>query len=452
MISLRQSLFRHASAMSLAAGAMTMTMVMAMAMVVAMAMATAIPAAASPLHSGDVRLEVVVPGDEAASIQLQRIVDVAVANADPSAVVRIDLDLPSPARLKLMATADFAPPPLPGFGAMYGEVRAVVVNDDGQRAPEAGNVELVAGDWIAVRNRFHAVALSGIAGTAEVTIEGENEPVVTWNHDAGRLELRLYTGPIEATALRAADPVLTNLLFAALWEWLRWLCFGMLWLLTTIDAALMGIGVGHIGWSIVLLSLAVKVLMLPLTKYADALQASVNRTQALLQPQLAAIKRDYKGEEAHERVLAVYKEHGVSPLYTFKSLIGFLIQIPIFIAAFDMLGENIALAGQSFLWVGDLAKPDAWLALPVVVPFFGGYLNLLPLLMTGITLLTSRIQQDPHLTPDLHRAQQVRLYAMAGAFFLLFYTFPAGMVLYWTTNNVLHLAKIVIWPTSSRKA
>ncbi|MFQ5633799.1 MAG: YidC/Oxa1 family membrane protein insertase [Gammaproteobacteria bacterium] len=217
--------------------------------------------------------------------------------------------------------------------------------------------------------------------------------------------------------------------------------FGMLWLLTTIDGV-----VGHIGWSVVLLSLAVKLLMAPLTKLADRLQASVNRTQALLQPQLAEIRRHYRGEEAHERTLGVYRDHGVSPLYTLKSLVGFLIQIPVFIAAFDMLGENIALDGAAFGWIEDLARPDHWLTLPVVLPFFGGHLNLLPLLMTGITLLTSRLQTDPHLTPELLRAQRLRLYLMAVAFFLLFYTFPAGMVLYWTTNNALHLVRILLRP------
>jgi membrane protein insertase Oxa1/YidC/SpoIIIJ len=129
-------------------------------------------------------------------------------------------------------------------------------------------------------------------------------------------------------------------------------------------------------------------------------------------------------------------------MYPVKSLAGFLIQIPVFIAAFDMLGENFALNQAAFLWIDDLAKPDQWIALPVVLPFFGGYLNLLPCLMTGVTLLTSWLQADPVLTPGLQSKQRRRLYLMAAAFFLLFYTFPAAMVLYWTTNNVLHLAKI----------
>ncbi|NND36080.1 MAG: membrane protein insertase YidC [Gammaproteobacteria bacterium] len=407
--------------------------------------AFALRAAGSPLESGDVELRVSVPGDPLATDTLQRAIDSMLTAAPGQRVADVELTLPAGAVIRLAGASSFIPPPLPGFGAFYGSVRAVIVDRSGQETLEPGLHEIEAGQWIAVRSRFQTVALSGIvAGEVDVAIERENEPVVTIAPAAGSLKLRAYSGPIESGSLRAADPVLSKMLFAALWNWLRWLCFGMVWLLTTIDGF-----VGHIGWSIILLSLAVKILMLPLTKYADSLQASVNRTQALLQPQIDEIKKNFKGEEAHEKILAVYKQHGVNPLYTMKSLLGFLLQIPIFIAAFDMLGENIALDGASLWWIDDLAKPDSWIALPFALPFFGGYLNLLPILMTGVTLLTSWKQTDPNLTPELERAQTQRLYLMAGAFFLLFYTFPAGMVLYWTTNNVLHLVKITVWGRTS---
>ena len=202
--------------------------------------------------------------------------------------------------------------------------------------------------------------------------------------------------------------------------------------------------IGNVGLSIVLLSVCVKILMSPLTMIADRWQDSVHKTMAKLQPQMDAIKREHKGEDAHNRVLAVYREHNVSPMYPVKSAAGLLIQIPIFIAAFDMLGESTLLDHTAFLWMGDLAKPDHALLLPWGLPFFGPYLNLLPFLMTGITLLSSWIQTDRSLTPELLRKQRVRLSLMAVVFFLLFYTFPAGMVLYWTTNNVLHLLKILV--------
>ena len=391
------------------------------------------------IFDGAVRFRWHVPGDAQATAELNgRAVDHFVA-ADGS-ITEIRLTVPDSAVLELLSDSAFIPEPLPGFGAVYGDVWPIAVDADGQQSLENGAAEF-DGRWVGIRSRFYAVALSDIsAGQVMVEIEHENEPRLFIAPAAGTSEIsfRLYAGPIEQSVLRSADPILTKMLYASLWNWLRWLCFGMAWLMTTINGVL-----GNIGMSIILLSVAVKVLMTPLTRAADRLQTSVNATAALLQPELAAIKRDFKGEDAHNRILATYKKHGVHPLYTMKSLAGFLIQIPIFIAAFDMLGDSFALHQKSFLWIADLSKPDQWLSLPVALPFFGGHLNLLPCLMTAFTLLTSWLQRDATLTPELIHQQRTRLFWMAGAFFLLFYTFPAGMVLYWTTNNVLALVKLI---------
>jgi len=360
--------------------------------------------------------------------------------------LKMDLEWPPGAVLEAIGEAGFIPDPLPGFGAMYGRVHPVVVDQNGQRMLDAGEdgvleLNVDPDDWIGIRNRFWAGLIRSTATSMAVRVEAqvENLPrlIIRPATDDARVALVLYAGPVELRSLTVADPKLTGMLFAALWDWVRAVTFGMLRLLNVIDGL-----VGNIGLAIILLSLCVKILMSPLTLIADRWQDSVNRTQALLQPHLDAIKREYKGEEAHERILAVYRDNGVHPMFPVKSLAGFLIQIPVFIAAFDMLGENFALNHASFLWVEDLAGPDRWMPLPVVLPFFGGHLNLLPCLMTGVTLLSSWIQADPALTPDLQAKQRRRLYLMAAAFFLLFYTFPAGMVLYWTTNNVLHLAKV----------
>lgn len=367
-----------------------------------------------------------------------------------------ELQLTAGAAIELVTDPSFIPEPLPGFGAAYGNVRAVTVNETGQStimpgADDASPVMTVApGDWIGIRNRFHT-GLIKASGNVSVQImtDGLNRPRlrITAVDEQAALSFVFYAGPIENQRLRDIDSRLTGMLFSALWDWLRALCFGMLWLLEKFVDLTDDVGIG-----IVMLSVAVKVLMSPLTHIADRLQDSVNRTQALLQPQLDVIKRDYKGEEAHNRTLAVYKEHGVHPLYTLRSLAGFLIQIPIFIAAFDMLGENVALDQASFLWIEDLARPDSWIDLPLNLPFFGSHLNLLPVLMTGVTVLTSWAQTDPALTPELLHRQRQRLYLMAGAFFVLFYTFPAGMVLYWTTNNVLHFLKIKLLPPKMASA
>jgi YidC/Oxa1 family membrane protein insertase len=356
--------------------------------------------------------------------------------------------VPAGARLDLTGGPALAGEPLPGLGGLYTDERAVLINAAGQAtlggADGAVSDRLVpAGEWAGIRGRFWTVLVQADAPLRLDASEepGRLAPELSLRRDSdgsGAVELRFYGGPVAAADLKAVAPELGGMLYAALWQWLRALAAGLRNILDFWQGV-----VGNWGLAIMLLSLSVKVLMWPLTWVAERWQADVHRQQSLLAPDLAAIRREYKGEEAHNRTLAAYRKHGISQFYTLKSLAGFLVQIPVFIAAFDMLGENFGLSGASFLWVQDLALTDRAVALPVTMPFFGGYLNLLPVLMTVFTILAARLQEDASLAPELRSAQRLRLYGMGALFFVLLYTFPAGMVLYWTTNNLLHLGRIL---------
>jgi YidC/Oxa1 family membrane protein insertase len=354
------------------------------------------------------------------------------------------IQLPAGVKLALIAGADFRPAPLPGLGAIYSGSDAVLVNGEGQLKLAAGAaMTIAAGDWAGLRSRFWSLLLQP-GDTVELTtsVGAEGLPSLEIGHretGSGALRLQLYGGPIEPASLRSVDPALTRMLYAGLWDWLRMLSFGLLYLLNAWQSV-----IGNPGLAIMLLSLTVKVLMWPLTFIAERWQADVNREQCLLKPELDAIRREFRGEEAHKRVLAVYAKHGVSQFYTVKSLAGVLIQIPVFIAAFDMLGENFLLSGAAFAGIRDLSLPDQAMALPVTLPFFGGYVNALPFLMTALTIAAARLQEDSTLSADLQHGQRLRLYGMAALFFVLLYTFPAGMVLYWTTNNLLHVIRVCV--------
>jgi len=359
------------------------------------------------------------------------------------------LQMPPGATLELAGGEDLVGTRLPGFGSFYSYARAVRVDAGGQLeltgdgdATGTGR-QSVPGEWAGLRGRFWTVLLQPKDAVQVSAIEtAPDQPTLSIRRDSaggGSLDLKIYAGPVIATELGAVAPELRGMMYASLWGWLRALAFGMHWLLGQLQQL-----VGNWGLAIMLLSLSVKLLMWPLTFVAERWQAEVNRTQNLLQPALTAVRREFKGEEAHRRTLAVYAQHGVSQFYTLKSLAGFLIQIPVFIAAFDMLGENFGLAGAGFLWVQDLSLPDRVMALPGVLPFFGGYLNLLPVLMTLFTIASARVQEEASLSAELLASQRLRLYAMAALFFVLLYTFPAGMVLYWTSNNLLHLCKIML--------
>ena len=340
--------------------------------------------------------------------------------------------------LALDAGRGLTPPPAPGFAAMLDRVHRVLVRPEGVRVlggEPSGPVLLGTREWVGVRNRFwallvHADNLGSVAprpGESLTVRIGVNQVRPVWH-------FRFYSGPVEPRALVNTDPELGHLFLSGLWTWLRGLSLFLLHLLRALTAT-----IGNTGIAIIALAAAVKLLLLPLTLVAERLQAQVQATQTRLQPGLDAINAAYRGEERTRRTVALYREAGVHPLYTLRSLVGFLIQIPVFIAAFDMLAENFDLQGVPFLWIRDLSRPDALWRLPVCFPFFGCDLNLLPFLMSGISIAALLRHHAPLLTPALVRKQRRNLTAMSVAFFFFFYTFPAGMVLYWTSTNFIQL-------------
>jgi YidC/Oxa1 family membrane protein insertase len=220
---------------------------------------------------------------------------------------------------------------------------------------------------------------------------------------------------------------------------LRWICQALYFLLNAIVMV-----IPHWGLAVMALSVVVGILMRPLSKIADRLQDQVHETDARLAPTLAAIKKEYKGEQQSEKIIAMYKAEGVHPLYSLKSLAGVFVVIPVFIGAFDMLAENIHLSGESFLWIADMSQPDAFMQLPFQIPFFGGYLNLLPFIMTGFSFIASKMHSHPAMDVAQQRKHSRNLVLMSLGFLVLFYTFPAGMVLYWTTNNLISVIK-ALW-------
>jgi len=292
-------------------------------------------------------------------------------------------------------------------------------------APTLAQVQ--AGAWQGARSRFWALVARGTPGAPEAP---------------GLLAFRVYSGPIERGLLRATDPALDALLFAHLWFWMRWLAFGLTFLLAGLRAV-----VGNAGVAVLLLAPCVKLLMRPLSATAERWQREVNELRTRLAPGIEAIKASTRGEERSRRLLELHREHGVTPFYGLKSLASLAIQVPIFFAAYHALDECFALAGVPFLWIRDLSEPDRLAAFPYALPFFGPSLNLLPFVMSGVTLLSSWLHDDGSLAPELLRRQRLGLYALAFAFFLLFYSFPAAMVLYWTSNNLVALA----WEAVSRR-
>jgi len=353
---------------------------------------------------------------------------------------RIELEWDGPQRLAIRSGASFRPREAAGFGNWLEQSRYVLIHQGEVRQVGLDEDEAVTAEidgWLGYRNRYWALMAAppgSVTATLASAPDRQDASITLAAVESGNWSI--YLGPIEPNALKQAHTDLPKLLYAGLWFWLRWICLGLFHLLAGIKLLLPSWGA-----AIMVLSLAVSILMLPLSRVADRLQQQVNETEARLAPELQRIKQNFRGEEQSAKILALYKTERVHPLYSLKSLAGVAVVIPVFIGAFDMLAENIHLLHTGFLWIADLSRPDDLFHLPFTLPFFGAEFNLLPFLMTGLSFVASLLHKPLALNAELRRRQVRNMLLLAVAFFVLFYTFPAGMVLYWTTNNLISVIK-----------
>lgn len=352
----------------------------------------------------------------------------------------LGLELSRPQDMAMTSGEAFFPPEVAGFGAWLESLRYVVFDAGDLRQhglDEALEPWQVNSQWLGYRNRYWAAMIMPQSQALATLRTGEQqaEAQVDLSPSPGDpIRFMIYAGPVEPAALKSGHPELGALMYSGLWFWLGWICQALFWLLATIHSLIPNWAV-----AIILMSLLVQLVMKPLNRMADRLQDDVRATEARIAPGLNAIKKEYKGADQAERILALYKEENVHPLYSLKSMAGVLVIIPVFIGAFNMLSENIWLSGESFLWIRDLSLPDAIASLPFSVPFLGSGINLLPFIMVALSVPASMLRNAGDTDPSLHKRHTRNLVLMSLVFFLLFYTFPAGMVLYWVTNNAVSL-------------
>ena len=128
-------------------------------------------------------------------------------------------------------------------------------------------------------------------------------------------------------------------------------------------------------------------------------------------------------------------------LQFYGGMAGLFIQIPIFVALFNVLGDAWKISGQAFLWIQDLARSDRLFDWGVDVFYFGSYFNLLPVLMAAVTILSTWLAGRQAGKKDV---PTTTLFGMGGLFFVLFYSFPAALVLYWMSSNLFQLIQQMI--------
>lgn len=190
--------------------------------------------------------------------------------------------------------------------------------------------------------------------------------------------------------------------------------------------------VGNWGIAIILTTFVIRLLLWPLT--AKAARAS-KRMQKLQKP-LTELREKYKDnpQKLQTEMMALWKKHKISPL---SGCWPVLIQLPIFIAFFNLLRNSSDLRFAEFLWIRDLSMPDATIPFPegTSIPLVGTAINVLPF----VWLVSMYFQMKMMPTPSVDNAQVKIMKWMPFIFFPFTYYFSSGLVLYWTTTNVFSI-------------
>jgi YidC/Oxa1 family membrane protein insertase len=220
----------------------------------------------------------------------------------------------------------------------------------------------------------------------------------------------LFAGPQEEKKLEALAP---GLELVKDYGWLTILSKPLFWLLDKLHQIL-----GNWGWAIVAL-----VVLLKIAFYW--LNASAYRSMAKMKainPRVMELRERYKDkpQQMQQEMMRIYREEKVNPL---GGCLPIFVQMPFFIALYWVLLSSVEMRNAPWIgWITDLSTKD---------PFF-----ILPLLMTASTMFQTWLNPTP---PDPVQAKL--MWIMPLVFSVMFFFFPAGLVLYWLTNNVLGIAQ-----------
>ncbi|QDT42732.1 Membrane protein insertase YidC [Gimesia alba] len=215
----------------------------------------------------------------------------------------------------------------------------------------------------------------------------------------------------------------------------------MLWLLNTLH----GIGLSY-GLAIIGLTIMVRGSLYPLSRK----QAVGAQKMKELQPQIAELKKKYGDdrEKLGRAQMELFSKNNYNPL---AGCLPIFLQLPIFFGLYTALNNAVQLRGTPFLWVDNLAAPDALFKLPFSLPFLGDNFNLLPLVTVGLFVVQQKLFMPPPTDKDQELQHKIMNYMMIAMGFM-FYRVPAGLCVYFIASSLWGICERKLLDFQSKRA
>ncbi len=262
-------------------------------------------------------------------------------------------------------------------------------------------------NWIALESKYFCFAFLPLKGSRVVggyTSLQDNHYIYANIYAPGGLEI--YGGPKSKEEIAAVDHHLSKIIRFGMFGFIGKPLLRVLNVLYSV--------VGNYGIAIIILTFFIRILFYPLSYKSFKSMKEMSK----LQPKLKELQLKYKGkpEMLNKATMELYKKHKVNP---FGGCIPVVVQIPVFLALYNVLLNAIELRGAPFVWwITDLSAKDPYYILPIIM---------------GLTMF---LQQK--LTPStMDPKQQKIMMFMPLIFTVMFLSFPSGLVIYWATNNIL---------------
>jgi len=256
---------------------------------------------------------------------------------------------------------------------------------------------------------------------------------------------KLYFGPNHYKTLSAYDKDLSkdNKLNLRKLVPLGWGIFGWINMYAIIPMFnLFGRFIGSFGIIILLMTIVIKMVLLPLT-YKSYISSAKMR---VLKPEIDQINEKIPADKPTERqkaTMELYKKVGVSPM---SGCIPMLLQMPIFIALFQFFPAAIELRQQSFLWASDLSSYDSILKLPFTVPLgYGNHVSLFTLLMAVVTIISQKLNGNQMATNQPGgNMMKWMMYLMPIMFMFWFNNYASGLTYYYFVSTLITIIQTYI--------
>ena len=355
------------------------------------------------------------------------------------------------------------------FEEKYAQLQYMFVGGDveklsevkADRAKESARLK-----WIAYKDQFFSTVL--IAGEAFESTQLESTPqnamsghIKEYKTTASlpfdvtgkkNVDLKYYLGPNHYNTLKAYDKDVVsveklhlNELVPLGWKIVSWINKA---LVIPMFDLFMSWGL-HIGLVILLMTLVIKLILLPFVWASNKSSAKMR----VLKPQLDEINAKYPPEKMQERqqaTMALYQKAGVSPM---SGCLPMLFQFPVLMAMFWFLPTAIELRGQSLFWADDLSTYDAIITWNTPIPLFGTHLSLFCLIMTVVNIVYTHITMQSQSQGQEMKMMKWMMYLMPLMFLFFFNDYAAGLSYYYFVSLLITILQTMIfrWTTNDKK-